>query len=83
MSNENKIPISPVTAWEAGHVESTDCVVLKFEYLTSPMQALESVQSTQFFGLTTQMVESLIAALQESINSLKSEGNVPSQAQKH
>ncbi|HGG6232270.1 TPA: bssS family protein [Salmonella enterica subsp. enterica serovar Enteritidis] len=83
MSDENRIPIFPVTGWKTGPVQSGDCVVLKFEYITSPMQGLESAQSTQFFGLTPQMVENLITDLQKSINSLKSDGNAPCQAEKH
>ncbi|ECE0793887.1 bssS family protein [Salmonella enterica subsp. diarizonae] len=78
-----EIPIFPVTGWKSGPLQSGDCLVLKFEYITSPMQSLESAQSTQFFGLTPQIAESLIADLQKSINSLKSDGNAPRQAEKH
>ncbi|MDJ6848615.1 bssS family protein [Salmonella enterica] len=83
MSDKNEIPIFPVTGWKSGPVPSGDIVVLKFEYITHSMQDLESAQSTQFFGLTPKVAESLIADLQKSLDSLKSDGRTPCQAEKH
>ncbi len=49
MSNKDDIPVFPVSGWQAGPLPGYDALILKFQYLTSPMQPLESAQETQFF----------------------------------
>lgn len=83
MSNKDDIPVFPVSGWQAGPLPGYDALILKFQYLTSPMQPLESAQETQFFALTPEMAESLVADLQRHIQNLKSSGIHSPQEGKH
>ncbi|QGX91226.1 bssS family protein [Tatumella sp. TA1] len=83
MSNKDDIPVFPVAGWKVGPLPGYDSVVLKFQYLVSPMQPLEQAQETQFFAVTTEMAEQLISELQKHVHTLKSSGVQSPQEPKH
>lgn len=83
MSNKDDIPVFPVAGWQVGPLPGYDSVVLKFQYLVSPMQPLEQAQETQFFAVTTEMAEQLISELQKHVQTLKSSGVQSPQEPKH
>ncbi|HDU1488328.1 TPA: bssS family protein [Klebsiella pneumoniae] len=74
MSKQNDIPTFPVAGWTAGPLPGYDALVVKFQYLSSPMQPMESAQETEFFALTPEMTEALISDLQRHIDTLRKSG---------
>ncbi|EFH7974188.1 bssS family protein [Escherichia coli] len=83
MSKQDDIPVFPVTGWQAGPLPGYDALVLKFQFLSSPMQSMESAQETQFFAITPEMAESLISDLQKHVLNLKNSGIQSPQEDKH
>ena len=71
MSKQDDIPVFPVAGWKVGPLPGYDAVVIKFQYLSSPMQPLEGAQETQFFAITPEMAEALIADLQKHIQTVR------------
>nr|WP_215196030.1 bssS family protein [Escherichia coli] len=80
---KNDIPVFPITAWQAGPLPGYGALALKFQYLTSPMQPLDSAQETQFFALTPEMTETLISDLRRHIETLKKSGIHSPQENRH
>ncbi|WP_312804380.1 bssS family protein [Atlantibacter hermannii] len=71
MYKKDDIPVFPVIGWHAGPLPGHDAVIMKFQFLSSPMQPIETAQETQFFSLTPDMAESLVSYLQRHIESLR------------
>ncbi|EEW39158.1 hypothetical protein HMPREF0484_4786 [Klebsiella pneumoniae subsp. rhinoscleromatis ATCC 13884] len=74
MSKQNDIPTFPVEGWTAGPLPGYDALVLKLQYLSSPMQPIETAHETEFFALTPEMAEALISDLQRHIETLRTSG---------
>ncbi|UTJ46147.1 bssS family protein [Atlantibacter subterranea] len=83
MSQKDDIPVFPVTGWHAGPLPGYDALIVKFQFLSSPMQPIETAQETQFFALTPEMAESLVSDLQRHIESLRKSGVHSPQEDKH
>lgn len=83
MSQKDDIPVFPITGWQAGPLPGYGALALKFQFLSSPMQQMESAQETQFFALTPEMAESLIADLQRHIHNLRNAGIHSPREDKH
>ncbi|WP_313069541.1 bssS family protein [Atlantibacter hermannii] len=71
MSQKDDIPVFPVTGWQAKPLPGYDALAMKFEFITSVMQPVDSATETQFFALTPEMAESLISDLQKHIENLR------------
>ncbi|MEB7559147.1 bssS family protein [Kluyvera cryocrescens] len=71
MSKTDDIPVFPVTGWQAKPLPGYDALAMKFEFIPSLLQPIESPRETQFFALTPEMAESLISELQTHIESLR------------
>lgn len=83
MSKENDIPVFPIAGWQAGPLPGYDALVLKLQFLSSPMQSIEAPQETQFFAITPLQVENLISDLQRHLVELKKSGIQSPQGDKH
>ncbi|EEQ0857101.1 bssS family protein [Salmonella enterica subsp. enterica serovar Enteritidis] len=83
MSQKDDIPVFPVTGWQAGPLPGYDALVVKFQFLSSPMQPIESAQETQFLVLTPEMGESLASDLQRHIQDLRNSDVHSPQEGKH
>lgn len=83
MSEQGNIPVFPITGWKIGPLAGYDALVIKFQYLVSPLQQLEEAQETNFFGLTPAMARNLISDLQKHIETVENSGSQPSLAEKH
>ncbi|WP_129991865.1 bssS family protein [Rahnella sp. CFA14(1/10)] len=83
MSNKSDIPIFPIAGWKIGPLPGYDALVMKFQFLTSPIQPIEEAQETQFFGLTPDIARALISELQKHIDTVeKFDSSVPT-SEKH
>ncbi|ECJ2444980.1 bssS family protein [Salmonella enterica subsp. enterica serovar Hermannswerder] len=83
MSQKDDIPVFPVSGWQAGPLPGYSALALKFQFLSSPMQPMETAQETQFFALTPEMTEALISDLRRHIETLKKSGIHSPQGETH
>lgn len=83
MSKQDDIPVFPVSGWQVGPLPGYDALVLKLQYLSSPMQQLEEAQETQFFAITPEMAEALISDLQKHIQTVRNSGIHSPEGDKH
>lgn len=74
MSKKDDIPVLPVAGWQAGPLPGYDALVLKFQFLSSPMQKLDEAQESQFFAMQPNMVRNLISDLTKHLETLEKSG---------
>ncbi|MGP2470312.1 bssS family protein [Yersinia sp. 2540 StPb PI] len=71
MSKKDDIPVFPVAGWQAGPLPGHDMLILKFQFISSPMQKLGEAQESQFYALQPDMVRSLISDLTRHLEVLE------------
>ncbi|HDL6960501.1 TPA: bssS family protein [Yersinia enterocolitica] len=74
MSKKDDIPVFPVTGWQAGPLPGHDMLILKFQFLSSPMQKLDEAQESQFYAMQPAMVRNLISDLTRHLEALEKYG---------
>ncbi|MEX9896606.1 bssS family protein [Providencia rettgeri] len=83
MSKKDDIPVFPISGYQIGPLKGYDALVMKLQYLSSPMQSLDQAQETNFFALSPTVVRGIISDLQKHLETLeKSEIQSP-QGKKH
>ncbi|XBS71127.1 bssS family protein [Acerihabitans sp. KWT182] len=83
MSKEGDIPVFPVSGWKIGPLPGYDALVLKFQYLASPLQPIEEAEETIFYGLTPEIARGLISDLQKHIEAVEKSASLPHPEAKH
>lgn len=83
MHTQEDPPIFFVTGWKIGPLPGYDALVIKFQYVTSPLQAFETAQETQFFGITPEMARTLISDLEKYIETEEKSASQIPQYDKH
>ncbi|WP_269935838.1 bssS family protein [Serratia liquefaciens] len=83
MSKKDDIPVFPVAGWQAGPLPGYDMLVLKFQFLSTPMQKLDEAQESQFFAMQPDMVRNLISDLTRHLEALEKSGVQSPAGEKH
>ncbi|WP_161800438.1 MULTISPECIES: bssS family protein [Achromobacter] len=66
------IPLFPVASWTAGPVPQLGLAVIKFDFLTNPMQRPEEANPGRHYALTPAQLRDLIEQMQSALQKLES-----------
>jgi biofilm regulator BssS len=68
----DEIPLFPIAGWSIGPIPAHNAVVLKFDFLTHSMQALDHANESRHYLLTPQqaqiVAEKILSALRQLEN---------------
>ncbi|WP_261832922.1 bssS family protein [Leminorella grimontii] len=83
MSKENDVPVFPVTRWDMGPLPGYNAVAMRFHFIASPMDEIESAQQTNYMVITPDMARALISDLQRHLETAEGAGFQVQQSDKH
>lgn len=64
------VKLFPITGWEASSVSAHDAVILRFQYLSSPMQSEEEPHTSPALAISRTQAQELIDLLQSQLKRL-------------
>jgi len=67
------IPLFPVSAWTVGPVPTMGLAVIKFDFLTNPMQPPEEANPGRHYALTPAQLRELIEQMRSALQKLESD----------
>ncbi len=83
MSKKDDIPVFPITSWDIGPLPGYNAVAMRFHFITSPMDNIDSAQTTNYMVVTPEMAKSLISDLQKHIATAERSGYQVQQSDRH
>ncbi len=72
MSKKDDIPVFPISGYQIGPLKGYDALVMKLQYLSSPMHSLDQAQETNFFALSPAVVRGSFLTSKNILRPLKS-----------
>ncbi|WP_175133466.1 bssS family protein [Achromobacter xylosoxidans] len=77
------IPLFPVANWTAGPVPQLGLAVIKFDFLTNPMQRPEEANPGRHYALTPAQLRDLIEQMQSALRTLETSATPAPPGQTH
>ncbi|GAB3099807.1 hypothetical protein G8770_03665 [Aestuariicella hydrocarbonica] len=77
MTDQDKIPLFPISDWTIGAVDNYGIIAMRLGFISNPSQTLSKSDTGRMYGLTVGQARQLAQKILDAANHLEKNGHSP------